>query len=238
MTPNEFIARFRVAFGEATPLPIALWYSDSPIDADSRLPRCMVGAIRKVCEGQPLTISADKVQCGGGGLYAAFTPMPDRVPMFVSETEHYKRTPEMVRAYVESMELQITDKKYLNIVPVDSLADWNEVEALVFFATPDVLSGLCAWAFYDNNADDAVTTRFSSGCAAILSFATVENRKGGRRCFLGLFDPSARPLIPKHELTFAVPMCRFREMLQTMPDTALFQKAYSVVRRRINGEIG
>ncbi|MBE6186808.1 MAG: hypothetical protein E7142_05625 [Rikenellaceae bacterium] len=237
MTPIEFIEKFREAFGEAAPLPIAFWYGDTAVNAESRVPRCMIGAIRKVCEGNALTLTAENVQCGGGALYTAFQPMPEPVPMFVSETEHYKQTPEQVRAYVESLEIEITQKPYLNFLRVDKLTSWDGVEAIVFFATPDVLSGLCTWVFYDNDAEDAILTKFASGCAATVSFATVENRKGGRRCFLGMFDPSARPLVPKNELTFAVPMSRFKEMLTTMPDSALYQKAFSVVRRRINGEI-
>ena len=185
-----------------------------------------------------LTLTAESVQCGGGGLYTAFRPMPERVPLFVSETEHYKRTPEQVRDYVASLEIKPTDKPYLNFVSVDKLESWEGVEAVVFFATPDVLSGLCTWAFYDNDAENAVVTKFASGCAAVVAFATTENRKGGRSCFLGMFDPSARPLVPKNELTFAVPMSRFEEMLRTMPDSALYQRAFSVVKRRINGEIG
>lgn len=237
MTPQEFVLRFREAFGEAAPLPIAFWYGDVAVNAESRVPRCMIGAIRKVCEGNQLTLTAENVLCGGGGLYTAFHPMPERVPLFVSETEHYKQSPEQVRTYVESLEIELSDKPYLNFVSVDELDSWEGVEAVVFFATPDILSGLCTWAFYDNDAEDAITTKFASGCAAIVTFATVENRKGGRRCFLGMFDPSARPLVPKNELSFVVPMSRFREMLRTMPDSALYQKAFSVVRRRINGEI-
>lgn len=237
MTPQEFVLRFREAFGEAAPLPIAFWYGDVAVNAESRVPRCMIGAIRKVCEGNPLTLTAENVLCGGGGLYTAFRPMEERVPLFVSETEHYKQSPEQVRTYVESLEIELSDKPYLNFVSVDKLDSWEGVEAVVFFATPDILSGLCTWAFYDNDAEDAITTKFASGCAAIVTFATVENRKGGRRCFLGMFDPSARPLVPKNELSFVVPMSRFREMLYTMPDSALYQKAFSVVRRRINGEI-
>ena len=164
--------------------------------------------------------------------------MPERVPLFVSETEHYKQTPEQVCSYVESLEIKQTDMPYLNFVSVDRLTNWQGIEAVVFFATPDVLSGLCTWAFYDNDADNAVVTKFASGCAAIISFAATENRKGGRSCFLGMLDPSARPLVPKNELTFAVPMSRFKEMLTTMPDSALYQKAFSIVKRRINGEIG
>lgn len=238
MTPQEFILKFREAFGEAAPLPIAFWYGDGAVNADSRVPRCMIGAIRKVCEGGALTLSAENVQCGGGGLYTAFRPMFEGVPYFVSATERYKQKPEQVRAYVESLEIELTDKPYLNFVRIDQLLDWEGIEAVVFFATPDILSGLCAWTFFDNDADDAVVTKFASGCAAVVSFATVENRKGGRSCFLGMFDPSARPLIPKNEMSFAIPMSRFSEMLTTMPDSALYQKAFSVVRRRINGEIG
>ena len=238
MTPQEFILKFREAFGEAAPLPIAFWYGHTALNTESRVPRCMIGAIRKVCEGEALTLTAENVQCGGGGLYTAFRPMMERVPLFVSETEHYKQTPEQVRKYVESLEIEITDKPYLNFQRVDRLTSWEGIEAVVFFATPDILSGLCTWAFYDNDADDAVVTKFASGCAAVITFATVENRKGGRRAFLGMFDPSARPLVPKNELTFAVPMSRFSQMLDTMCDSALYQKAFSVVKRRINGEIG
>ena len=237
MTPQQFIEKFREAFGEAAPMPIAFWYGNTAVNPESRVPRCMIGAIRKVCEGNALTLTSETVQCGGGGLYTAFRPMPERVPLFVSETEHYKQRPEQVRAYVESLEIEITERPYLNFVRVDQLDSWEGVEAVVFFATPDVLSGLCSWAFFDNDAEDAVVTKFASGCAAVVSFATVENRKGGRRCFLGMFDPSARPLVPKDELSFAVPMSRFSEMLRTMPHSALFEHAFSVVRRRIDGQI-
>ena len=72
----------------------------------------------------------------------------------------------------------------------------------------------------------------------MVTFAVKENKAGGRRCFIGLLDPSARLLVPKDELTFAVPACRFSEMLDTMEQSALFRKAYSVVRNRIVGEMG
>lgn len=238
MTPQEFILKFREAFGEAAPLPIAFWYDDTAANPESRVPRCMIGAIRKVCNGNKLTLTSENVQCPGGALYAAFRPMPEQIAFFVSQIERYKQTPEQMYAYVESLGIEMTDKPYLNFVCVDQLVSWEGVEAVVFFATPDILSGLCTWALFDNDAEDAIVTKFASGCAAVITFASVENRKGGRSCFLGMFDPSARPLVPKNELSFAIPMSRFKGMLTTMPDSALYQKAFSVVRRRINGEIG
>ena len=237
MNIQEFICKYQEAFGKNTPLPIAFGYHHKAAEEVKKIPRCMIGAIRKVCDGKPLTLSADNVLCGGGSLYTAFAPMPDRVPVFVSEVEHYKQNQEQVKAYINRLDIRLTEKPYLNFIRIDQLESLEEMEGMLFFATPDVLSGLCSWAFYDNNDNDAVCTRFASGCCSIVTFATKENAAGGRRCFIGMLDPSARPLIPKNELTFTIPMCRFKEMLDTMEQSALFQKAYSIVRKRINGEI-
>ena len=234
MTVKEFIEKYRQAFGEKAPLPIAFGYSNTPTSEIRSIPKCLVGSISNVRHGDSLTLSADNVICGGGGLYTAFTEMPERVPIFVSEVEHYKKTKEMVVDYVRGLNIELTKKPYLNFVRIDNLKEWSDAEALLFFATPDILAGLCSWAFYDNNSADAVVTQFSSGCASIVTRAISENKSGGRSCFIGMLDPSARPLIPENELTFTIPMCRLMEMLETMDDSSLYQKAFSALRRRIN----
>ena len=199
--------------------------------------KCIIGAISKVRDGESLTLCREIIKCGGAGLYTCFNPMPERVPMFVSQIEHYKLTPEMVKEYVARLDIQITEKRYLNFVRIDKVENLDEMDGVIFFATPDILAGLSSWAFYDNNAPDAVSTQFASGCSSLVTFAVKENREGGRRCFLGMLDPSARLLVPKTELTLTIPTCRFKEMLGTMKDSALFQRAFSVVKKRINGEI-
>ena len=234
VTVKGFIEKYRQAFGEKAPLPIAFGYSDTPVSEIRSVPKCLVGSISNVRHGNSLTLSAENVICGGGGLYTAFTEMPERVPVFVSEIEHYKKTKEMVVDYVEGLNIQLASKPYLNFVRIDNLEDWSQAEALLFFATPDILAGLCSWAFYDNNSADAVVTQFSSGCASIVTRAISENKSGGRSCFIGMLDPSARPLIPENELTFTIPMCRLMEMLETRDDSSLYQKAFSALRRRIN----
>jgi hypothetical protein len=237
MKIKEFIQKFREAFGDAAPLPIAFGYSDTPAEQPRKVPRCMIGAISKVRDGAPLTLWADNVKCGGGGLYTGFHEMPDSVPTFVSQTEHYKQTPKMVLDYVDRLNIKKPDKPYLNFVRLDKKDNLDDVEGILFWATPDILSGLTAWANYDNNSVDAVCIPFGSGCSTIISFAVRENRESGRRCFVGMLDPSARPLVPKNELSFVIPKCRFVEMLDTMKDSALFQHAFSIIKKRINGEI-
>lgn len=237
MTPQEFIHKYRAAFGSTAPLPIAFGYSDTPATEVKPVPKCIIGAISKVRKTGTLTITENEVTCRGGGLYAQFHPMPNGVTKFVSSVEHYKQTEQMVADYVASLRLQITTKHYLNFVRADLLTSFDGYEALLFFATPDILSGLCSWAFFDSNAPDCVSTLFGSGCSSIISVGTAENRMGGKRCFIGMLDPSARPLVPKDELTFTIPMSRFKEMLGTMDDSALYQKAFGIVRKRIAGEI-
>lgn len=234
MTVKGFIEKYRQAFGDKAPLPIAFGYSDSPVSEIRSVPKCLVGSISNVRHGNSLTLSAENVICGGGGLYTAFTEMPERVPIFVSEVEHYKKTKEMVVDYVRGLNIELTQKPYLNFVRIDNLKEWSDAQALLFFATPDMLAGLCSWAFYDNNSADAVVTQFSSGCASIVTRAISANKSDGRSCFIGMLDPSARPLIPENELTFTIPMCRLMEMLETMDDSSLYQKAFSALRRRIN----
>lgn len=147
MTVKDFITKYREAFGESVPLPVAFGYSDKAAAEVRKIPRCMVGAIRKVCDGQPLTLSADNVLCGGGSLYTAFAPMPGRVPGFVSEVEHYKQTKEQVIEYIDRLGICLTEKPYLNFMRLDTLESLDGVEGVLFFATPDVLSGLCSWGF-------------------------------------------------------------------------------------------
>ena len=160
--------------------------------------------------------------------------MPERVPRFVSLTEKYKRTPEMVADYVKRLEMPRATKPYLNFVRMDQAESFEGFEGVMFYATPDVLSGLCGWAFYDTNEPDAVVARFGSGCSTVVSMTVVENSQGGHRCFMGLFDPSVRPWVGKDELSFTIPMSRFTEMMDTMHECFLFgSHAWEKVKSRL-----
>ena len=237
MTATQFIETFRLAFGDMAPLPIAFGYSTQPAAPVMPVARCMIGSISNVRHGDPLTLTAHVVKCGGGGLYTGFKPMSEHIPNFVSQVEHYKRTPQQVVDYVEALDIVPAPAPYLNFIRMDQLTSFDGIDGILFWGTPDIISGLCAWAYYDNNDPHAVSAQFGSGCSSIVSFAVKENRDKGRSCFLGMLDPSARPLIPKNEMSFVIPINRFMEMMETMKDSALFQHAFSIIRKRINGEI-
>ena len=112
-------------------------------------------------------------------------------------------------------------RPWLRFERLDAAASFEGAEGLLFFAGPDMLAGLFAWASYDNDAEDAVAAPFGSGCGVMIARVVEENRRGGQRCFLGLFDPSVRPWVGAHELGFAVPVSRLASMCASLPATAL-----------------
>lgn len=237
MEIKTFINNYKEAFGEKTELPLVFWYSDSPVTEPQKINGCFFKGMKTVRGGSPISLDIDTIGCGGGKLYTGYTDMPERVPNFVSLKEKYKQTPEDVIEYVEGLQIPKTEKPYLNFSRIDLIDSFEGIEGILFFATPDVLSGLATWAYFDNNSDDAVTAMFGSGCSAVVTRAVVENIQNGRRTFIGFFDPSARPYVEADRLSYVIPMSRFTEMYHTMRQSCLFDThAWGKIRNRINSE--
>lgn len=237
MEVRTFIENFRKAFGEVPELPIVFWYSDIAVNPIEKINGCMFKGMKSVRDGVGISLDEQTIGCGGGKYYAGFIDLPERIPSFVSLKEKYKKTPELVSAGLEELGLQRATKRYLNFMRIDSIDTFDAIEGVLFFATPDVLSGLATWAFFDNNDESAVSSIFSSGCSAVISRVVMENRQDGRRTFLGFFDPSVRPHVEPDKLSFVIPMSRFKEMYHTITECCLFDThAWGKVRKRINGE--
>lgn len=234
MEVQTFIANYREAFGENAPLPLVFFYSDTPVAETEKTGGCFFKALQAARGGQPVSLHAGNIGCGGGKFYTGFADMPERVPGFVSLQERYKQTPEMVLDFIRTAGVQRTERMYLNFVRVDGVESFHDMEGLLFFATPDLLAGLTAWTFYDTNAPDAVSAEFGSGCATVVTAAVQENRRQGHRTFIGLLDPSVRPYVSANELGFVIPACRFGRMYETMRASCLFgTHAWAKVRERI-----
>ncbi|NDW12034.1 hypothetical protein D0T50_03920 [Bacteroides sp. 214] len=238
MNINVFINNYREAFGEKAELPIVFWYSETPLADTEKINGCFFKGLKTVREGNPISLNAEVIGCGGGKFYTGFTEMPERVPNFVSLKEKYKKTPEMVVEFIENLGVPLTNRKYLNFARIDMVEAFAEVEGLLFLATPDILSGLTTWTYFDNNSEDAVTSMFGSGCSAVVTNAVIENNRNGKRTFIGLFDPSVRPYVEANILSFVIPFSRFKEMYYTMRESSLFDThAWKKVRERINQKI-
>ncbi|MDR2913777.1 MAG: DUF169 domain-containing protein [Tannerella sp.] len=235
METVTFINNYREAFGESAELPVVFWYSDTPVAETEKINGCFFKALRSVRDGKPVSLNAENIGCGGGKFYTGFTEMPAHIPNFVSVKEKYKETPELMLDFLKQFGVPRTIKKYLNLTRIDKIDSFNDVEGIIFFATPDILSGLTTWAYFDNNSDDAVTSKFGSGCSTVITDTVIENKKNGKRTFIGFFDLSVRPHIEENIISFSIPMSRFKEMYHTMRNSSLFgTSAWSKLRDRIN----
>ena len=234
MDIHTFIANYQEAFGQHAELPIAFWYSDRMGASTEKVTGCLFKCMKQVRDGKIVSLSNKTITCGGGKFYTGFTEMPERVPGFVSLKEKYKKTPEMVVDFVNELQISRTDKAYLHFARIDKIPSFDEVEGLLFLPTPDILSGLATWTFFDNNASDAVAAPFGSGCCSVITQTIIENRKQGKRTFLGFFDPSVRPYFEADLLSFTIPMSRFKEMYHTMRESCLFDThAWGKIKERI-----
>lgn len=234
MEIKTFIANYREAFGDTAELPIVFWYSDTFESHTEKINGCFFKDMRKVRDGHIISLNAEVIGCGGGKFYTGFTDMPERVPTFVSLKEKYKQTPEMVTEFIERLGVPRSEKSYLHFARIDKVDAFDTIEGVLFLATPDMLSGLTTWACFDNNSEDAVKSQFGSGCSAVVTQTILENRKGGRRTFVGFFDPSVRPYFEPDILSYTIPMSRFKEMCRTMRSSCLFDThAWGKIRERI-----
>ena len=234
MDNRQFIKDYKDAFGEIATLPIAFWHSDTPVAVPEPVNGCFFPAFEKVRDGQPVSFDSTTMKCGGGKFYCGLAPMPEYVPTFVSEKEHYKASPALVKDFVERLEIDMDKHKYLNFQRLDQVENSIEFYGVLIFATPDILSGLVSWAYYDNSSADAVYAPWGSGCSTTIRQVIIEEENLGSHCFIGLFDPSVRPRVRANELMFGIPKSRLEEMVTFMRDTCLFNgAAWPKVRERI-----
>jgi uncharacterized protein (DUF169 family) len=241
---EEFLKLWKQYFNDA-PLPITFYYSDAAGRAAAvkpgSVPRCVIGALAKVRDGQSLAFDADAVGCPGGKRYLGFADklMPD-FEYFLScgipgklEGERYKKTPEMVKEYLKHAPAMKAPGRYIIFKRWDKLEAADSPEVVISFAAADVLSGLFTLASYDETEQNMVIAPFGSGCASIVQYPYLEVKAAQPRAVIGLFDVSARPFVPADTLTFAAPMSKFTRMVANMEESFLITASWAKVQKRI-----
>lgn len=242
---EKFLKLWKKYFNNA-PLPITFYYTDEEGHAGrpkpDSLPRCVIGAVVKVQNGESLALDVDTVGCPGGKRYLGFTDtlMPD-FEYFLScgipgqlEGERYKKTPEMVREYMKKhAPVMKAPGKYIVFKRWDSLEEADNPEVVIFFAMPDVLAGLYTLASFDEAEQNMVIAPFGSGCASIVQYPYMETKSAAPKACIGMFDVSARPFVAEDALTFAAPMSKFTRMVDNMEESFLITPSWQKLQKRI-----
>ena len=242
--PQLFISRWKKYFASAD-LPICYFYTDKVQEEDLKTSvnheRCLIGNLKRVQDGYPFVYEAHTPGCAGGKRYSGFTQkLRPKFEYFLScgipgklEGERYKKTPQLVEKYLENHPPFKAPSKYLVFKRLDKLTAEEKPLAAIFFATPDVLSGLFTLANYDRPDPHGVICPMGSGCASIIQYPYQEAQSENPSCILGMFDVSARPHLSEKKLTFAMPMQRFEQMVANMDESFLITKSWDAVRERL-----
>jgi hypothetical protein len=205
--------------------------------------RCLVCDLTRIRKGTPLSFSEESLSCAGGKFYLGYSR--ERAPEFqyflsygkpgVVEGERYKKSPEIVEAmtgheaHIPAAGRCYTFKRW------DQLTGDDAPEVVIFFARPEVLSGLFTLANFDQtDPEGGVICPFGAGCGSIVYYPWLEQQKESPRAVLGLFDPSARPCVPLDILTMAIPMKKFVKMIGYMEESFLITPSWEKVKRKIS----
>ena len=243
---QSFVNLWRKYFDDAE-LPLVFFYTDEEGHAElakpGSAPRCVIEALSLVRKGRSLCFNVESVGCFGGKRYLGFREevRPD-FEYFLScgipgkvEGERYKKTPQLVTQSIKLAPSFMAPAKFIVFKRWDLLETSDEPDVIIFFAPPDVLSGLFTLASYDEAEPDPVFAPFGSGCSSIVQYPYLEKNSKRPRAVIGLFDVSARPFVPADTLTFSVPMTKFVKMVENMEESFLVTNSWKTVQKRIHG---
>ncbi len=242
---EKFTALWKRYFNDAE-LPIVFYYTDKAGNVDlvkaGSVPRCVIGALSKVLEGHSLRFNAGSIGCPGGKRYLGFTEkiMPD-FEYFLScgipgklEGERYKKTPVLVRESMKYSTIFKAPSRFIVFKRWDMIEEPDNPDVVIFFAAPDVLSGLFTLANFDETEPNGVFAPFGSGCSTIVQYPYLERVSQRPRAVIGMFDVSARPWVPSNRLTLSVPMNKFVRMVENMEESFLTTDSWKRVQKRIS----
>ena len=225
--------------------PLGIYYTnDEPagITPKTGIHLCMIGLLKKARKSG-VTVYFDKSHfgCSGGAYYMGFLelPMPN-IEHFLScgipgqmEGERYIKTPELAKKYIEKVKPRPAPATFCAFKPIEKFQGNERPEIVVFFASPDTLSGLFTLTNYALERTDGVYTPFGSGCSALLTHPLKEAEKEEPRAILGLFDVSARPMVEKDVLTLSMPYSVFLRLVENISGSFLQTGSWKKVLQRI-----
>ncbi|OPY77586.1 MAG: hypothetical protein A4E65_02694 [Syntrophorhabdus sp. PtaU1.Bin153] len=242
---ERFIKLWAQYFGK-TELPIVFSYADNPGGVERVRPpkvehKCVIAELAKARRGTPIALDVTAIGCFGGKRYLGFTEeFRPNIDFFLSygipgemEGERYKKTPEIVREVMRIAPRFAAPGRFIVFKRWDKIEKSDNPDVVIFFARPDVLSGLFTLANYDQVDPNAVFSPFAAGCATIVTYPYIEKDAEYPRAVLGMFDVSARPCVQEDCLTFAVPMNRFAKMIQNMEESFLTTGSWKKIKKRI-----
>lgn len=188
-------------------------------------------------------ISAEEYGCPGGVYYCSMMkPHLRFIEQYVStgfagtpmHGERYMPGPDAMRAFMEKVNPRKAPAKYCIFKPLSQFTDGDEPEFVIFFARPEVLTGLFIQAVFTTGDMDCVASPFGAGCTNIIGWPLYYQTQGVEKAVLGGMDPSARKFMKTDELTFTVPLSLYKKMLIALPESMFTHETdWTGVRKKV-----
>lgn len=241
---NDFLSLWEKYFGQAE-LPITCWYGQNDGSAirmeAAKRHSCLIGELVRVRKGEGLAYDENAINCGGAMRYLGFAKgIRPNFNYFLScgipgelEGERYIRTPELVNKLMKGQHNLNKQGEQIIFKRWDKLTEKDAPELVIFFASPDVLSGLFTLANFDQSEPNTTFSPFGAGCGSIIHYPYNEIQKERPRAVIGMFDPSARPFVSANVLSFSVPFIKFEKMVGYMEESFLITPTWGKVKKRI-----
>jgi len=243
-TRENFITLWKRYF-DGSELPITFYYTNEEGHAELAkavsTPRCVIAALSTVRQGNSLCFDAESIACFGGRRFLGFSSnMTANFEYFLScgipgklEGERYKKTPEIAAEWSRNLPQFEAPAKFVVFKRWDALNESDNPDVVIFFANFDVLAGLFTLANFDETDPNAVFSPFGSGCSSVVTYPFLEKDAARSRAVIGLFDPSARPFVPEAALSFALPMNKFKRMVENMEESFLITNSWKQIQKRM-----
>ncbi len=193
--------------------------------------RCIIPLFVAAVNGRTAVLEKETVLCPGGRVGLCFGPYQlGHIEYFLStgkegqfEGEYRKKTPELVREFIENLPTIAIPTRYVVMKPLNEVSDHEiaETAIVVFLVNADQLSALATLANFDRPTNDNVSTLFGSGCGSLVMQVLAQEQAEMPKAVIGLTDISARKYLDKNELAFSVPFKRFLEMEANVEESFL-----------------
>jgi uncharacterized protein (DUF169 family) len=245
---KEKFLKLWAKYFEGAELPIVFYYTNEVSEAELVKPpsehRCIMADLSKVRTGITVCFGNDSIGCFGGKRYLGFShEITPNFEYFLSygipgqlEGERYKKTPELVKEIMSNVPDFEAPGRYIIFKRFDTLEESDEPDVVVFFARPDVLSGLFTLANFDVGELNGVFAPFSAGCGSIVQYPYLEKESDSPRAVVGMFDVSARPFVEGDVLSFSMPINKFVTMVKNMDESFLITSSWHKIQKRIKRE--
>ncbi|MGA1870051.1 MAG: DUF169 domain-containing protein [bacterium] len=200
---------------------------------DKRHHQCMFRfLVRTLNKGIPSVFDYDNFGCCGCRFYLGFVSnfpefnryyLSTGIPGF-SAGEGFAPNPDKAQCFFGApLEGRKPGGKYVVFERFENAQEEN-IDLIIFFADPEIISGLIGLVRFSSDNYDVIGTNFCAGCASVFSWPMKYKSMGKEMAELGTFDLVCRPFLAPKEMTLSIPYSLFKKVLGSYKNSFLTKK--------------